>query len=178
MDELIRIKEYLDKKSGYDISVRNREAEMVNYRTLYFKLATETTTKSSTAIGKIVNRDHATVLHARGKLFDELMTFSKFRKIYFHYKKDVLGHKHTEEYKNEIQFQDLQNKYNNSLVTINDYKVKEGNSTFLTSIEKQFRDLSKKDKITYNERASLVLKSFEWKNKKRVEEFETINCGQ
>lgn len=177
MDELIRIKEYLDKEAGYDIGRKDRYSENVMFRTLYFKLATETTTKSSTAIGKIVNRDHATVLHARGKLFDELMTFSEFRKIYFHYKKDVLGHEHTEEYKNEIQFNDLQNKYNNSLVTINDYKIKEGNSTFLTSIEKQFRDLSKKDKITYNERASLVLKSFEWKNKKRVEEFETINCS-
>jgi hypothetical protein len=177
MKKLIRIKEYLDKKAGYDISVRSRNSENVNYRTLYFKLATETTTKSSTAIGKIVDRDHATVLHARGKLFNELMTFSKFREIYFEYKKDILGHEYTREYKNEIQFNDLQNKYNNSLVTINDYILKEGNSTFLTPIEKQFRNLNKKDKITYNERASLVLKSFEWKNRKRNEEFEVINCS-
>jgi len=87
MEKLIKIKEYLDKKSGYDISVRNREAEMVNYRTLYFKLATETTTKSSTAIGKIVGRDHATVLHARGRLFDELMTFRKLEKFILNIKK-------------------------------------------------------------------------------------------
>jgi len=65
--ELNRIKSYVDKHTGYDISTRSRKAEVVLFRALYFKLAIDTTSWSLQKIGKIVNRDHATVLHAKKK---------------------------------------------------------------------------------------------------------------
>ena len=79
--ELNRIKSYVDKHSGYDISTRSRKAEVVLFRALYFKLATDTTSWSLEKIGKIVDRDHATVLHSK-KLFEELMRKQNLAKLY------------------------------------------------------------------------------------------------
>ena len=52
-------------------------------------------------------------------------------------------------------------------------------SEFLTDNEKKYRELSNKDKEIYNDRAALVLKSFDWKRRdeERKEVFEIINVG-
>ena len=42
-----------------------------------------------------------------------------------------------------------------------------------TENEKKYRSLTRKQREEYDSRVSLILKSFEWKNKN---EFETINC--
>ena len=110
MEKLIRIKDYLDKEAEYDIGHKNRYAEIVTFRTLYYKIATETTNQTLTVIGKIVNRDHASVIYARKNLFDELMTFDRFRDIYFEYRKNILGLHISEEYKNETQYKELKEK--------------------------------------------------------------------
>ena len=50
----------------------------------------------------------------------------------------------------------------------------------LTDNEEKYRGLSEEDRLVYDERASLVLKSFDWKRKddNRKEVFEIINVSQ
>ena len=89
--ELNRIKNYVDQHTGYDISTRSRKAEVVLFRALYFKLACDTTNWSLQKIGKIVNRDHATVLHAKKYLFDELMENKYLINLYEIYRVEILS---------------------------------------------------------------------------------------
>tara|TARA_R100001460_G_scaffold26850_1_gene54379 strand:- start:4842 stop:5420 length:579 start_codon:yes stop_codon:yes gene_type:complete len=159
--ELNRIKSYVDKHTGYDISTRSRKAEVVLFRTLYFKLATDTTSWSLQKIGKIVNRDHATVLHARKNLFDELMKNKHLSNLYDIYRIEVLGQQVTTYYKDAEQYNRLKEKYNDLLAL----KIPKNLGYELTKNETAYRKLSDDDKKVYDERAELVLKSFEWKRK-------------
>ena len=176
MDELIKIKEYLDKEAGYSIGLKDRYSEIVMFRTLYYKLAIETSKQPLIVIGKLVNRDHASVIYARKNLFDELMTIDRFRDIYFEYRKNILGLQITEEYKNETQYNELKENYNKSLEIIQEFKRKERESDGLTQIEKEYRNLKPEQQAIYNQRVKPILNSFKWK--KYNSEFETINCGQ
>ena len=80
--ELKMIKDYVDKCAGYDISDKRRDAEIVKFRTLYFKLAKQTTHWSLQKIGNMVNRDHATVLHACKTVDNLAFTDKQFRKYF------------------------------------------------------------------------------------------------
>lgn len=172
MEKLQRIKKYVDQCAGYDISTRSRKADAVLYRTLFFKLATDNTHKTLSDIGKVVNRDHATVLHARKKLFDYLMSIPDYSKLYDIYKIDYLGQKITEQYQNIEQYNKLKEKYNNLLVT----KIPKNFGFLLTENELAYRKLEEEEKKDYDKRADLVLKSFEWKRKdeERKEVYEII----
>ena len=176
MEKLIRIKDYLDKEAEYDIGHKNRYAEIVTFRTLYYKIATETTNQTLTVIGKLVNRDHAAVIYARNNLFDELMTFDRFRDIYFEYRKNILGLHISEEYKNETQYKELKEKYNMSLDIIQEFKRKERESDGLTQAEKDYRKLEPNQQEIYNQRVKPILKSFTWQKAK--DNYEVINCSQ
>ncbi len=170
--ELKRIKNFVEKYAGYDISTKLRDAETVKYRTLYFKIASDTTKYTLSQIGKIVNRDHATVLHARKNLFNEFMDIKNFVYIYNQYKINILGKKVNNEYKNIQQYNKLKEKYNDLLAV----KIPVNNVINLTENENIYRTLSDQDKKIYDERAALVLKSFEWKRKdaQRKEVFDII----
>lgn len=170
--ELNRIKNYVDKHTGYDISTRSRKAEVVLFRALYFKLATDTTSWSLEKIGKIVNRDHSTVLHSRKNLFDELMKNKHLSNLYDIYRIEVLGQQVTTYYKDVEQYNKLKKKYNDLLAL----KTPTNLGYELTKNETAYRNLSAEDKKVYDERADLVLKSFEWKRKdaEREEVFDII----
>ena len=159
--ELNRIKSYVDKHSGYDISTRSRKAEVVLFRALYFKLATDTTSWSLEKIGKIVDRDHATVLHARKNLFDELMKNKHLSNLYEIYRIEVLGQQVDTYYKDVEQYNRLKQKYNDLLAL----KIPNNLGYELTKNETAYRKLSDDDKKVYDQRAELVLKSFEQKRK-------------
>jgi len=159
--ELNRIKNYVDQHTGYDISTRSRKAEVVLFRALYFKLACDTTNWSLQKIGKIVNRDHATVLHAKKYLFDELMENKYLINLYEIYRVEILGQQVTSYYKDAEQYNRLKEKYNNLLAL----KIPNNLGYELTVNETAYRNLSAEDKKVYDERAKLVLKSFEWKRK-------------
>lgn len=161
MEELQRIKNYVDQCAGYDISTKSRKADTVLYRTLYYKLALDNTNKTLSNIGQIVNRDHATVLHARNKLFEYLMSIPDYAKLYDIYKIEYLGQKITEQYQNIQQYNKLKEKYNNLLVT----KIPSNLGFLLTDNEIAYRKLEQEEKEDYDKRAELVLKSFEWKRK-------------
>lgn len=161
MEKLQRFKNYVDQCAGYDIATRSRKADAVLFRALYFKLAIDNTNNTLSSIGKIVNRDHATVLHARNKLFDYLMSIPNYAKLYDIYKLDYLGQKITEEYKNRQQYDKLKEKYNDLLIA----KIPKDFGFLLTKNELAYRKLENEEKQDYDQRAELVLKSFKWKRK-------------
>ena len=168
--ELKRIKDYVDKCAGYDISSKLRDTEIVKFRTLYFKLAKQTTHWSLSKIGKIVNRDHATVLYAKNNLFSEISKDKKMIKLYRYYKKVILKHQENEIYEDEC-YNTLEEKYNKSLIE-NKILIEMLEIEGLTRNEIKYRKLDFNEKETYDERAALVLKSFKWKT--RNEQAEVI----
>lgn len=173
--ELNRIKIYVDNHTGYDISTKSRKAEVVLFRALYFKLATDTTNWSLQKIGKVVNRDHATVLHAKKKLYSELMQNKHLLNLYEIYRIEVLGQQVDTYYKDVEQYNRLKEKYNNLLAL----KIPKNLGYELTKSETAYRKLSEEDKKVYDERAELVLKSFEWKRKdEQREEVYDIIIGE
>jgi len=63
--KLTKIKEIVDEMVGFDISTKRRQRHIVYARFLYCKIAkAENPLLTTSVIGKAVNRDHATVLHA------------------------------------------------------------------------------------------------------------------
>ena len=174
--ELERIKTFIESYAGYDIATRSRKAEAVMFRTLYFKLAMESTFWSLQKIGSIVNRDHATAIHSRS-MFDEIMNNKQIKRLYYMFKFDILGQEVTSDYKDVEQYNELKKKYNDLLLnqksTYKQLEAKEGIG--LTDNEKAYRELSEEKKEDYDRRASLVLKSYKWKEHNTT--FEIINCG-
>ena len=146
--------------NGYDISDKRRDAEIVKFRTLYFRLATETTFWSLQKIGRTVNRDHSTVLHSK-KLFDEISKDREMVKLYKYYKKNILKHQEKVIYEDEC-YNKLQDKYNKLLIE-NESLIQMLNKDGLTKNEIKYRQLDFNEKKLYDERASLVIKSFKWK---------------
>ena len=174
--ELGRIKTFIESYAGYDIATRSRKAEAVMFRTLYFKLAMESTFWSLQKIGSIVNRDHATAIHSRS-MFDEIMNNKQIKRLYYMFKFDILGQEVTSDYKDVEQYNELKKKYNDLLLnqksTYKQLEAKEGIG--LTDNEKAYRELSEEKKEDYDRRATLVLKSYKWKEHNST--FEIINCG-
>jgi len=160
--ELQRIKDYVDKCAGYDISIKLRDAEIVKFRTLYFKIATETTHWSLKKIGEMVNRDHATVLHSK-KMFEELMVNKDLRRLHDIYRIEILGQQINAPYQKVEQFTELKEKYNKLVSHNESLKYLLSSDDGLTNNEREYRSLTRKQKESYDERASLVLKSFKWK---------------
>ena len=158
--ELQRIKDYVDNCAGYDISAKRRDAEIVKFRTLYFK------------IGDMVNRDHATVLHAQSKLFDELMRNKDLRRLHDIYRIEILGQQINAPYQKIEQYNKLKEDYNKLISDNQSLKYLLSSVDGLTKNEKLYRELTRKQKESYDERATLVLKSFKWKA--RNEEAELI----
>ena len=65
------IKETLERKTGLDLKRRTRIREYINVRAVYYELCREYTMESLASIGKLLDKDHATVIHGR-KVFSNL----------------------------------------------------------------------------------------------------------
>jgi hypothetical protein len=174
-NELNVIKKYVDDCAGYDISTKSRNTEQVSYRTLYFKIATDTTNFSLSKIGQMVNRDHATVLHAKSNLFDELMRNKRLSRLYDIFKVNVLKNEVDDHYKKEQQYEDLKQKYNELLAYKESLNERLISNDLLTDIEKEYRTLSLSEQEDYDKRASLIIKGYKWK--KQNQEAEIIICN-
>tara|TARA_R110000787_G_scaffold94579_1_gene197325 strand:+ start:413 stop:817 length:405 start_codon:yes stop_codon:yes gene_type:complete len=70
IEEILRLVE-LDVHA--DLNTKSRKRELVYARAIYFKLAKDMTKRSCDSIGKLVSRDHASVLHGI-KLFDNVIS--------------------------------------------------------------------------------------------------------
>ena len=70
--ELIEIRKLVEKHTKRKLNVRSREQDNVYCRALYCKLAKIHTKNSLSKIGRVITRDHATVLH-NIKIFDNVI---------------------------------------------------------------------------------------------------------
>jgi hypothetical protein len=173
--DLKKIVTYIETTADVNIGTRSRKRHLVELRGLYFKLALETTSYSYEKIGKIVDRDHASVLHSRKHLFDKIMLDHTILDMYHNYKVEVLNQQVTEHYKNQKQFNILKNKYNTLYSRYGSLKIRYNNvmkglDDDLTDNEKGYRKLSRKNKYEYDRRVNLILKSFKWKEQNETGE--------
>ena len=151
--ELNDIYNFINNYFRIDIADKNRSNHYVDLRTLYYKIATDTTHATTKDIGAVVNRDHSTVVHARKYYFDYVMSMKDTKECYRSY----FG------FENPIEASE-------AIIVDNDK-----DTVGLTENEIAYRKLSIDDKKKYDERASLILKSFKWKE--HNSSFETINVG-
>ena len=187
--ELTDIKDYVNNAFNLDISSKRKQYKDVRGRTLYFKLALRLTEASYVDISSIVNRDHSTVSHSVKNLFPEMDGFTKYIVAYNNYVDNfepndidagqnlhslIEALDNVNKLKSDIKFlktllKDAKEKVDKS----EEYKSK------LTDFEVQYRALNDADKVVYDERANMVLKSFKWKYKDSVrkEKFEIISCS-
>jgi len=152
-EELTDIYNFVNSYFRVDIADKNRSNHYVDLRTLYYKIATETTLATSQLIGKIVNRDHSTVLHSKSKSFDYIMSIKDIRDAYNSYL-------------------DIEEPLDASEVKL---PIKGESVSELTKNEIEYRKLSLEQRKIYDERVELILKSFTWKEYNTS--FETINVG-
>ena len=145
------IVKFVNERAGVDIRVVSRKRDIIEARTIYYMIASKATRASVETIGGIVNKDHSTVTYAKKALFDIIKQDRFYMNIYREY-------------------------FN---IPLDKGVVRSISDETLTDNEKAYRGLSEEDKRIYDERASLVLKSFEWKRKddNRKEVFEIINVG-
>ena len=80
--QLETIKDYIEANIKVSLKKKIRTRDMAYARAVYYKLAKRYTVQSLTSIGKLVGRDHATVLHGL-KLFDEAVMYSEPLKIVY-----------------------------------------------------------------------------------------------
>jgi len=71
-----QIKYLLEQELGITINRKSRKRPYVYQRALYFKLCKEYTNQTFAAIGKTLNKDHATVMHGV-KVFDSFRTWEE-----------------------------------------------------------------------------------------------------
>ena len=104
-----------------DLTLNTRQRTHVEARAIYFRLLRDKTKMSLEAIGKTVNRDHATVLYANRKLKDWIQYDSKIKKEY------------------EI----IRNKFEHALL-LSDTSTEEDLSTIEGFYEKKYKELETK----------------------------------
>tara|TARA_B110000902_G_scaffold119601_1_gene140227 strand:+ start:706 stop:1296 length:591 start_codon:yes stop_codon:yes gene_type:complete len=113
--------------------------------------------------------DHSTAIHSC-KMYP---TYRKYNKNLYELEKLFVVYDEVEY--EEISSMQLIMKRNKELEELL-RDLKENISLYdLTNNEKEYRQLGKKQRETYDERASLVIKSFKWKA--RNEEVELISCN-
>jgi len=87
MKQLDEIKKYIESSLKIKLKYKTRQRKYVYARALYFKLAKEYTKHSLHSIGKSMNVNHATVLHAINNVFPTILQYDKIlRNIYEDYK--------------------------------------------------------------------------------------------
>ena len=83
--KLEKIKSLVEKAVNKNLSQANRERSLVYTRAVFYKLCRQHTREALAAIGKVLDKDHATVLHGI-KLFDDIIV--RYEKQYYNlYKK-------------------------------------------------------------------------------------------
>ena len=155
--DLKNIKTFVESKYLIDLSERVRSRYNTEARALYYMIALDKTMASLAHIGCFVGRDHATVMHSRNSfhLYEKLPMFDK-------YYREFMGD----------PFQAITEEKKEEVIELNE-TLSDNDLPHLTDNEIRYRSLTDSQKAVYDERASLMLKSFDWQV---VEEFETISC--
>ena len=164
MNKLKEILEFVIRETTEDITSKSREQAVTDARAIYFKLVREHTNFSFKAIGESLNKNHATVIHAVKNVFPAAVVNNRSCKRAYN------------------KFNNIANGISEKEVNlINDLKLeirRLKTEKQFTINEQLYRELNSEDKKVYDERANLVLKSFEWKKREanRKEDFEVVNC--
>lgn len=80
--ELEQIKKDVEKLVGIPLETDSRKQPFIYYKQMYMKLAVMFSNQSYEAIGGLINRDHATVTHAK-RVFEWQLPYSlKLREDY------------------------------------------------------------------------------------------------
>jgi hypothetical protein len=80
--QLETIRDYIEANIKVSLKKKTRTRDMAYARAVYYKLAKRYTVQPLSSIGKLVDRDHATVLHGL-KLFDEAVMYSEPLKVVY-----------------------------------------------------------------------------------------------
>ena len=176
-----QVSELLITLTGIDIYKQTRKTEYVEHRALLCHILRNKLDMRWVSISDFIKSkgksfDHATAIHA-----------NKMYPIYKHSRFDYYDKlessfiiKSQIEYSQISKLEVIQKNYktlekNYFIATekIKEYKLK--SKIGLTKNEINYRQLDKEQRAMYDERAALVLKSFEWKQNNS--EYEIINCA-
>ena len=187
-----QISDLLIEISGVDIFQKTRVRNIVEHRAFFCYLLNEKFELGPSAISafirtqpKLKTYDHATVIHALKKF----KIYKTYREEYFNILEGYFEISPDADYK-ELpklerllnQYKEIKLKYNNASKKIKRYEEKLNDFNELkrkiksgfTKNEILYRDLNEAQMKIYDERAALILKSFNWQKPKN--EYEIINC--
>lgn len=188
-----QISDLLIEISGVDIFQKSRVRNIVEHRAFFCYLLNEKFELGPSAISafirtqpKLKTYDHATVIHALKKF----KIYKTYREEYFNILEGYFEISPDADYK-ELpklerllnQYKEIKLKYNNASKKIKRYEEKLNDFNELkrkiksgfTKNEILYRDLNEAQMKIYDERAALILKSFNWQKPKN--EYEIINCA-
>ena len=175
-----KVSYFLESATGINLYEKSRKRDIIEHRALLchilrFKLNMRWETISRFVESKGKNYDHATAIHA-AKMYP---IYKKSRFNYFENLESNFVIKNPSEYNHipniEIlkkEFKSLEKNYKKELEK--NKKLKEQFSKYTTN-EKNYRKLNKNQKEIFDERAAIIIKSFEWKQNNS--EYEIINCA-
>lgn len=186
------ISDLLIEITGVDIFKKTRVRNIVEHRAFFCYLLNEKFELGPSAISafirtqpKLKTYDHATVIHALKKF----KIYKTYREEYFNILEGYFEISPDADYK-ELpklerllnQYKEIKLKYNNASKKIKKYEEKLNDFNELkrkiksgfTKNEILYRDLNEAQMKIYDERAALILKSFNWQKPKN--EYEIINC--
>ena len=159
----------------------SRERSIIEHRALLCYLLRNNLKMTFDGIAKFMiengkSYDHSTVIHA----VNMYPTYRKYNKKLYELEKLFVVYSEIEY--EEISAMQLIMKRNSELEAEHYELIKkigkqkeQAYLLGLTQNEKQYRNLTRKQKESYDERATLIIKSFKWKA--RNEEAEVITCG-
>ena len=172
-----QVSDLLIKLSGIDIYKQTRKNEYVEHRALLCHILRNKLDMRWVSISDFIKSkgksfDHATAIHAN-KMYP---IYKQSRFDYYDKLESNFIVKSQIEYSQISKLEVIQKKYE---TLEKDYfkaieKLSKYNSDY-TKNEKKYRSLPEDQRTMYDERAALVLKSFEWKQNNS--EYEIINCA-
>jgi len=110
------IKNVTEDVTGMNIKRNDRKRDVVIARYIYFNLAKELTGKTMTSIGKVVGRNHATVLHGIRVLNDWMETSREVRDIYTRVKDQLVSKTDENGFNNTVAYYWEENKRLNNVI--------------------------------------------------------------
>ena len=176
-----QVSDLLIKLSGIDIYKQTRQTEYVEHRALLCHILRNKLDMRWVSISDFIKSkgksfDHATAIHAN-KMYPiyKHSNFDYYDKLEssFIIKSQI---EYSQISKLEViqkNYKTLEKNYFIATEKIKEYKLK--SKIGLTKNEINYRQLDKEQRAMYDERAALVLKSFEWKQNNS--EYEIINCA-
>ena len=175
--------ELLFKITSIDIYKKTRVRQVIEHRAFFcyilrnkFKMTYEGIAQYLSVHSEIKSYNHATAINSCNKF----IVYQTYEQEYWDTLQSHFNVSSQFEYSQlskllgiRENFIELQKKHVEALNTIKEYEIERFDG--YTKNELEYRKLNKEQKKQYDERAQLVLKSFEWKKPK--DEYEVITCA-